>query len=1120
MTSLRVLHVEDLASDADLARHALAKSAPDIQLDHAATFAIAIERLSADDFDVLLADLSLPDGSGLELLARVRERDLPMAAVILTGSGDQTAAIAALKAGADDYLVKRNDYLKRLPQVLHEAFARQRESSRQRGRILRVLYVEHDEFDIDLLRRHLAHHAPHIRLDLARTSEAALDKASRAAVAGEPHDIVLTDFQLPGMDGLELARELRARCAQHLPIVLLTGHGSEELAARALHLGIDDYLPKREGYLFEVPAILEKAQRGEELRRERETLRATNERFRRLAEASASILYSLSVRNGALHPTWVSENVTRLLGYPVAATLTPDWWWNHIHPDDREPATAAMTRLFDHGSLLHEYRFFDATGGIRWIRDELKLLCDSEGQPTEVVGVWLDVSSDRREAQLRDARSAVLDQVLKKRPLATILDDVALRLERLDPDLMASILTMDPLDGRLQLIASPSLPASYIEMMSSLEPDAGCCAFSSAASLGETVVVADIAPNPDCQPCLQHARKSGVAACWATPFKDETGRVIGLLALHSSKPRKPTEAETALMEEFAQLTALAVTKLRDQETLNQAAMAIAATRDGVFITDLNPKILAVNRAFTDITGYQEREALGRNPSLLQSGRQGRAFYQAMWRDIIESGHWTGEVWNRRKNGEIYPQWLSISTVRDEAGEPRHYVGVFTDISKIKASEALLEHLAHYDPLTDLPNRLLMQSRLKSAVERAARHGHRVAALFLDLDHFKHVNDSLGHPLGDELLVAVARRLRERLRDEDTLARLGGDEFLLLLDPAGEPRQVATVAQSLLELLDQPFTLSSGNEVFAGLSIGISLYPDDAGDATELVKHADAAMYLAKKQGRNAYRFHTEALTLAATERLSLETKLRYALERKEFSIHYQPLVDAGSGRATCLEALARWQPAGEAMVPPDKFIPLAEDTGMIIELGAWMLSNACMQAEAWRQGGLALDKLSVNISAREFHHGSIVEQVTVALAASGLPPGCLELELTESMLMLQAERAIATMLALKSLGVSLALDDFGTGYSSLAYLKRFPIDVIKIDKTFVQGMAGGGNDWEIVSAMAALARSLHMELVAEGVETREQVDALVALGCDKHQGYLYSPPLAPETLVEWLRARQ
>jgi diguanylate cyclase (GGDEF)-like protein/PAS domain S-box-containing protein len=557
-------------------------------------------------------------------------------------------------------------------------------------------------------------------------------------------------------------------------------------------------------------------------------------------------------------------------------------------------------------------------------------------------------------------------------------------------------------------------------------------------------------------------------------------------------------------------------RLRGEAKSRLAATMFESTHEGVMITDANGRILTVNQAFTRVTGYEEEDAVGQSPSLLRSGRHDPDFYAAIWRAIDEAGHWQGEIWNRRKTGEVYPELLSISAVQDQHGKVCNYVGVFTDISQIKESEAKLEHLAHYDPLTELPNRLLLSSRLQHAIDQAQRQGDRVAILFLDLDRFKNVNDSLGHQAGDELLQAVTKRLVHRLRVEDTLARLGGDEFVVLLERLHEPRDAAMVARTMLDALAEPFTLSRGHEVYIGASIGISLYPDDGDNVARLIQHADVAMYQSKDQGRNAYGFYTQALTENANQRLEMETKLRRALERNEFVLHYQPQISLSDGHLIGAEVLVRWQRKGEGLIPPNQFIPLAEETGLIVPLGEWVLREACSQWARWHSEGHAPITLAVNISPRQFRQQELASVVGRVLAETGMPASVLELELTESALMHQGVEAGSTLRELKQLGVSLAIDDFGTGYSSLAYLKRFPIDRLKIDQSFVRDISVDPNDSELVSTIIAMGRNLKLQVLAEGVETPEQLAFLVDKECDACQGYLFSRPVPAEDFAALL----
>jgi diguanylate cyclase (GGDEF)-like protein/PAS domain S-box-containing protein len=561
-----------------------------------------------------------------------------------------------------------------------------------------------------------------------------------------------------------------------------------------------------------------------------------------------------------------------------------------------------------------------------------------------------------------------------------------------------------------------------------------------------------------------------------------------------------------------------ITERKNAEThLRQAEAVFRHTQEGIVVTDTRGMIVAVNPSFQRITGYQESELIGQNMRILQSGQHDADFYRDMWLTIDRKGSWQGEIWNRRKSGEPYPEFLTISVVRNAAGVPVNYVGTFVDITGIKESESRLVHIAHHDPLTDLPNRLLAMQRLTHAIQVARRKKRTGAVLFLDLDRFKNVNDSLGHPAGDELLLAVTRRLGDRLRESDTLARLGGDEFLVLVEDIEDSNAAAALAQLLLEQFDAPFALTGGHEVYIGTSIGISVFPDDGEEADEVVKNADAALYRAKEDGRGIYRFYTAALTDKANERLSLERRLRRAIERDEFLLHYQPLVRIKDRRIIGFEALVRWQEPGNGLVPPGKFIPLAEETGIILPLGDWVLREACRQMKIWRDAGHDLGTIAVNLSPRQFHLPDIDSIVGDILRETDLSPHLLELELTESALIEQGVGAETRLAALRKLGARVAIDDFGTGYSSLAYLKRFPISKLKIDQSFVRDISTDPADREITSAIIGLARNLHLESIAEGVETEAQLAYLDDQGCEFAQGYLFSRPLPASEIDALLR---
>ncbi|MDO8930876.1 MAG: EAL domain-containing protein [Rhodocyclaceae bacterium] len=556
---------------------------------------------------------------------------------------------------------------------------------------------------------------------------------------------------------------------------------------------------------------------------------------------------------------------------------------------------------------------------------------------------------------------------------------------------------------------------------------------------------------------------------------------------------------------------------RSEESLLLADKVFANSDQAILITGPDANIISVNPAFTTITGYTAAEAVGKNPRLFSSGRHDAAFYAAMWGELRRSGAWAGEVWDRRKSGEIYPKWLSINAVQDPAsGDTTHYVAIFSDITDRKENEARIEHLAYHDHLTGLPNRFALLARLTQSLADARRNGQQLALMFIDLDHFKTINDSLGHDVGDQLLVAVARRIRAALRETDTVARLGGDEFVIVVPGLAGPEDAAHVAEKVIAFINDPLALA-GHTLHTSPSIGIGIFPTDGTDADTLMKNADTAMYHAKQHGRNAYHFFAADMNTAATERLMMETQLRAALDRNEMRLVYQPQVDLASGEVVGVEALVRWHHPERGLVSPLQFIPVAEETGLIVPLGAWILDEACRQAVAWTKAGLPPVRIAVNLSAHQFRDRNLAHQVAATLARTGLAANRLELEITESAVMENAAQAIETLRALRDQGIQLAIDDFGTGYSSLAYLKRFPLSRLKIDRSFVMDLEQDANDVAIVRSIVALAHTLGLAVIAEGIETAAQLAMLKDFACAEGQGYLFSRPLAPDDLAAFLR---
>ncbi|MDP2811151.1 MAG: EAL domain-containing protein [Rhodocyclaceae bacterium] len=582
-------------------------------------------------------------------------------------------------------------------------------------------------------------------------------------------------------------------------------------------------------------------------------------------------------------------------------------------------------------------------------------------------------------------------------------------------------------------------------------------------------------------------------------------------SLQLSLIRNDDDQPTGLIGYLSDITE----RVKVRETLQLHARIFEDSEEGILITDANLNIVSVNDAFCRIMGYAAGEIIGQTPRLFRSDRHEPAFYEEMWRQIETNGNWRGELWDRQKTGLEFPVWTSISAVRDAEDRITHYFSILSDITERKRTEERIHHLAYYDALTGLPNRSLFFKLVDQALVEAQRNRMHGALLFIDLNRFKPINDTLGHGVGDRLLQQVGTRLRASLRDEDVVARLGGDEFVAALFDITRREHAGIVAQKLLAAFDTPFMID-GHELKLGAAIGISIYPQDGSDTENLLRLADIAMYRAKQGGQDGYAYYSREMNQKALDRLKIESGLRRALERDELVLHYQPKVDIASGRITGAEALVRWRHPEQGMVPPGEFIPVAEESGLVVQIGAWVLDAACAQANRWRKAGLPPTKIAVNLSAREFAP-ALSQRMLAVLQRHHLPPEWLELEITESMLTHSTEGVIAMMHELANLGVNLSLDDFGTGFSSLSYLKRFPIDTLKIDRSFITGIPDDTNDCAIAGAIIGMSKQLRHRVIAEGVETAEQLAYLDSLGCDEFQGYLFSPPVPAEQFEAMLR---
>ncbi|MDR3518812.1 MAG: EAL domain-containing protein [Azospirillaceae bacterium] len=549
-----------------------------------------------------------------------------------------------------------------------------------------------------------------------------------------------------------------------------------------------------------------------------------------------------------------------------------------------------------------------------------------------------------------------------------------------------------------------------------------------------------------------------------------------------------------------------------EERLRLAAQVFDRATEGIVVTDAQQRILTVNAAFTTITGYEVDEVLGQRPTVLASGRHGPAFFQDMWAGILQRGWWQGEIWNRQKSGEFYLAWLTINSVCDEAGNPINYVGMFNDITTVRENEWRIDYLATHDALTGLPNRVLFLDRLRQAITRVNRKAGRFALLFVDLDNFKVVNDSLGHAAGDTLLVEVARRLRSSTRSVDSVARFGGDEFALLIEDT-DIGEAEVAARRIAATFEDSMKIGT-QDIHVSVSIGICLFPDDGTDAETLFRNADTAMYHAKGAGKNTHQFFTQKLKIAADERLRIEAGLRRAIEHGDLRLHYQPQFELATGGIVGVEALVRWCDPEFGMISPNRFIPVAEQTGLIVGLGEWVADAACAQMADWRDRGIDMPRIAINLSAVQFRRGQPLVMLRRLLDFHHLAADKLVVELTESTLMIDADHAQRVLYDLKRLGLAISIDDFGTGFSSLAYLRRFPIDEVKIDRSFVNDVAHNADDRAIAQTIIAMAAALGLSVVAEGIETQEQSDTLRALDCRIGQGFLFSQPLSAVELID------
>ncbi len=971
--------------------------------------------------------------------------------------------------------------------------------------IIRLLYVEDNPQDADLTRAHFQRVAPDFYLEIVASGSACLERLSE-----QSFDLLLIDNLLPDMYGLDVIGRLRADRSE-LPVVLITGVGNEEIVAKALRAGAADYVSKSEiNYLAKLPDILRKVI----------VRKQSQQYFTNAARRIKQILHiepnqmdvDLTTRQLALEAPHL-HLLSVATGREALALLTVGHDFDLVLTDLRVPDMNALEliREAQHRGIDTPFIVITGKGGeamaVAILRlgayDYLVKRKDYLVQLPYAIDnalhrYYLNMTSHRLNGEL-SALNVTLEQKIEERT-RQFKQEMELRLasqasyQHLIEHTQDLVQRVDA-NGKLMFVNSAwsaALGWTHEEAMELhyhqlvrfdlLEYCDGLFAELKQGKNFSEIEVVFVAKDGH-----EVILEGNLTSIFVGDKFSGTQSFF-----HDITLRKKVETELAL-----------------------SAQVFDKSGEAFLITDASGNIIKVNHAFTVISGYSEADVLGKNPRILSSGRQGQKFYRAMWESINTLGFWQGELIDRRKDGSFYPKWLSISRVLDTHGNVTNYIGTFSDITQHKQDAENIQRLAYFDALTGLPNRLLLNDRISHALSMAQRSQTQLAILFMDLDHFKNVNDSLGHRVGDLLLIEVAKRLNSVIREEDTVSRLGGDEFIMVLQDSNVDG-AAHVAEKIMETLSHACLIEK-QELVITPSIGIAMYPTDGEDIDTLSKCADVAMYRAKRNGRNNYCFFTKEMQEHSVRRLKLENALHHAIERGQLTLHYQPQISLVSGKIVGAEALLRWSSPEFGDIAPAEFIPIAESSGLILPVGEWVLNSSIRQMKAWIDKGLTPMTIAVNLSAVQFRHANLLGMVTSILESVKLDPKHLELELTEGVAMDDPLGAIAVMDSLNEQGIRMSIDDFGTGYSSLSYLKRFQVYKLKIDQSFVGDITIDPEDRAIVAAIINMADSLELETIAEGVETAGQLAYLQEKQCDEVQGYYFSKPLPAEQFEKFVR---
>ncbi|MGE5467902.1 MAG: EAL domain-containing protein [Ignavibacteria bacterium] len=844
----------------------------------------------------------------------------------------------------------------------------------------------------------------------------------------------------------------------------------------------------------------------EQIGRQQAALRASEARFRQMFEGSSWMTYLLDPATREIVDA--NQAAAEFWGYTPAELQGMDIC--RINPAPPEEIAEYHRRAVADRPMNRSWHHRLKSGEVR---DVETFACPlPHGSRTLLYIVAFDITERKRREAQEAVRNRIFELLAHSGDLKEILELVVRYVEQTRNAPLCAILLLDDEGRRLHLGAKGRLPSEFAALCDGMAVDCTACTCGLAALRNERIIIEDVAAHADCGPRTRAAGLADVVACWTEPVRDSGGQPIGVLVMLSRHAGPPAPDEAELIQQAANLAAVAIEKKHSEAELQLASSVYQASDEAIVVTDAENRIIAVNPAFTRVTGYALEEVRGRNPKLLAAGRTSRAEYEGMWQALRATGQWQGEIWNRRKNGEEYAEWLTINTLRGADGEVHRYIAMFSDITEKKRTAELVWRQANYDTLTGLPNRNLFYDRLAQEVRKVQRSGHLLALLYIDLDRFKEVNDAFGHDAGDALLTETAARISACVRETDTVARLSGDEFAVVLPGVADISRVEQVAKDIVQRLAQPFQIGA-HLAYVSASVGIAICPNDAEDAEALLKAADRAMYAAKEGGRNGFSYFTDSMQSAAMLRVQLGNSLREALAHGEFEIFYQPIVDLHTQRIVKAEALLRWRHPEHGLMQPSAFIPLAEEIGLIGEIGDWVFRQAALMAKHWQdshpqaQAVCCPVQISINKSPRQFSGGARQENWLRYLEQIGVPSQLIALEITESLLLDDSPEVTAHLAELRASGVQVALDDFGTGYSSMGYLNKFRVDYVKIDRSFVQGIAADGHDRAIVEAIIVMAHKLKLKVIAEGVETEGQREFLAAAGCDYAQGFLFAKPM-------------